>query len=237
MPAERFYVPQDLFLDQVVLLEDQEFHHLVNVMRSKEGEAVEVVNGKGALGYATVQRIEKKRASLHIKDVLFESKNKIEIILAQAIPRLNRLDFILEKGTELGMSQLWLFPTQLSDRKELTDHQLERMKSITIAAMKQCGRLFLPQIVIKPALPKWEKPAYNCFFGDLNPQAPIFSKLQHTNLEKGILFYIGPESGFTAEETQLLQRMGVEGVKLHPNILRTDTAALVALSLASQLTM
>lgn len=233
MPNDRFFVDSDLKPGQLVDLEGQELHHLVHVMRAEVGDTIELVNGRGGLADARLERLEKRRVVLHIETGETFPKQSVEIILAQAMPRINRLDFILEKGTELGMTQLWLFPAKLSERQELTPHQLERMRAITIAAMKQCGSLYLPQIIVKPALSQWQPPSYTSFFGDVNPAAPQFATMWKTP-DRGVLFYIGPEGGFTAEEEGYLRQLNASGVHLHPNILRTDTASLVALSLISQ---
>lgn len=163
-----------------------------------------------------------------------EAPPPYRLILAQAIPRTNRLEFILEKGTELGMTEIWLFASARSERRNFSEHQEARLKNITIAALKQCGRLFLPTIVMLPQIKDWPKLPYPAFFGDTQPSAPILASAfqKHDGCQE-VLFCIGPESGFTPEETTLLQTHGANGVKLHPNILRTDTAALAALSLLS----
>lgn len=232
MPAERYYIDQDLHQGNHVSLEDQEFRHLAQVMRTKSGETIELVNGKGVLADATVDQIGKKHAIVHVESIQKQSGPTTPVVLAQAIPRINRLDFILEKGTELGMTELWLFPGKLSERKDLTEHQLERMRGLAIAAMKQCGRLWLPQIVVKPPLKEWKSLDLLSYFGDLSSEAPLFSKvLAGSPLEKGILFFTGPESGFEEDEEQKLRELGAKGVKLHSNILRTDTASIAALSL------
>jgi len=232
MPAERFFTENPLLLHQELLLIDTEFHHLIHVMRAKEGDKIELVNGLGSLAQAHIEKIKKKGARLRITHVLNEPPPQSEMILAQAIPRLNRLDFILEKGTELGMTQIWLFPAQQGERKELTPHQLERMRAVTIAAMKQCGRLHLPKISIKTPLNQWKKPEQHAFYGDVDPAATCFKPTDiPIDIGAGVLFYIGPESGFSDEETKTLQKLGARGVKLNPNILRTDTAALTALSI------
>lgn len=235
MPAERYYYPNELHEDCIVILENTEFHHLTNVMRAKEGDLLELVNGQGVLAQASVLKIEKKKAQLKIIDVKTESKPSFEIILAQSTPRINRLDTILEKGTELGMTQLWLFPGDFSERKILTEHQLERMTSITIGAMKQCGRLYLPQILLKPKLEQWERSPYSMFYGDVNPEAPKLETSLRTFSGDGLIIVIGPESGLSDKEELYLRNLKAQGVKLHPNILRTDTAAIAALALISHL--
>lgn len=229
MPADRFFIDMALKSGQVVALENSEFHHLVNVMRLKEGQSLELVNGQGALAQAFIQRITKKQALLAIESVENLQRPARELILAQALPRINRLDFIIEKGTELGATQFWLFPGSLSERKTLTEHQLDRLRSLAIAAMKQCGRLFLPSIEIKSALERWEKVNVPAYFGDTRESAELFIKVFDS--DDSTLFFIGPEAGFSGKEVEFLAKMGAAGVKLHPNILRTDTAALVALTL------
>lgn len=234
MPVERFYTPIELSEYSSVVLEGPEFHHLAHVVRIKTDEEVELVNGRGALAVAIVQRLNKKQAELLVKKVEILPRPKMEIILAQAIPRLNRLDFILEKATELGMTQLWLFPGARSERKSLTESQLERIHTMTVAAMKQCGRLYLPTVVIKPELSKWKQFESPAFFGELNAEAPLlrdaWPKHKHDQSREVVIF-IGPEGGFTDVEEGILKGLNVEGVRLHSNVLRTDTASLVALTL------
>lgn len=234
MPHNRFFLTTSFTENTNVTLLGEEAHHLQRVMRKKKGELVELVNGKNALAKATIASIEKKKVQLHIQEVINSLPN-FPTIICQAIPKLNRLDTIVEKGTELGMTELWLFPGDLSEKKELTPNQLKRLEMITIAAMKQCGRLDLPKIVIKPKLLKWAEKdlLYPAYFGDLSCQSPKF--LECFEKKKGVLFFIGPEAGFTTNEEAHLRYLNAQGVNLHPLILRTDTAPLVALSLISQL--
>jgi 16S rRNA (uracil1498-N3)-methyltransferase len=232
MPVERFFVDSPLKKGNNLALEGTELHHLAHVMRLKAGDSVELVNGCGELAEAQLVSLNKRQAQLTVLAVKKVPPAVPEIILAQAIPRINRLDFIIEKGTELGMTQIWLFPGRLSERKELTAHQMERLRAVAIAAMKQCGRLYLPEIVLKPPLQQWKELSQRVFFGDVDPAAQLF-KLGRDEVTQGVLFFVGPESGFTEEEIGQLKKLHAQGVSLHPHILRTDTAALCALSLIS----
>lgn len=232
MPSERYFIDESLLLSEQKVLKESEFHHLAHVMRTKIGELIEIVNGRGILAQARVKEIGKKEAILFIEEVVQESPSSHPVILAQAIPKMNRLDFILEKGTELGVDAFWLFPSHHSPKKDFSSQQLERMHSVAISAMKQCGRLFSPKIIVQPPVEKWPSQTGSLFFGDISPEAPLFSdRWNQKQICFPILFFVGPESGFTEKEVSFLKEMGVEGVKLHHNILRTDTAALVALSL------
>lgn len=240
MPVERFFVDEPLDEKNLHVLREQEFHHLKHVVRMREGEELELVDGRGYLASATIERLNRDHAVVSINKIGKEDKPPFEVILAQAIPRGNHpLSWILEKATELGVSQFWFFPSTHSQRKLPSEHQLERMRATTIAAMKQCGRLYLPDIVLKPFLSDWEFLEESSFFGDVRPTASPFAKaLETMHGAKRIVFFVGPESGFTSEEVVQLEKRGVKGVKLNRNILRVETAAVVALSvIESRLTL
>lgn len=233
MPADRYYVDAPLEKGSFVPLEENEKHHLISVMRGKVGDPIELVNGKGVLAYAKITKIDKRVVEATIEEVTAPQVFSFPIILCQAIPRMNRLDTIIEKGTELGMTELWLFPGEKSERVLLSEQQKKRFSSIAVSAMKQCGRLDLPLLRETPLLAKWKQEdlLYPAYFGDLSPEAPPF--LEVWKKEKGILFFVGPEAGFSESERDFFHRHAVQGVHLHPHILRTDTASLVALSLIS----
>ena len=205
MPAERYFIEECLIAGKTCELKGAEFHHLAHVMRTRKGEEVELVNGKGALAQAIVDQMGKDRADLNIQSVHQAPEPPCRMILAQAFPKPNRLEFILEKGTELGVDAFWLFPGELSAKKEFFPHQLERARLLTISAMKQCGRLTLPGIELKPSLDKWPLLEQALpFFGDVEPEAPLFedsaSAIRAANLP--ILFFTGPESGFNENEVE-----------------------------------
>lgn len=232
MPAERFFFDDSLDQPEIIL-EGEELRHL-KVMRLQEGEDLEIINGRGQLAMGKVSNLEKRHATIHIINKKDFPKASFELIVAQAIPRASRLDLIVEKGTELGMTQLWLFPGDRSERPTLSPTQQKRVRHLSIAAIKQCGRLHLPELHLLPPLKRWDPLKLPSFFGDLDPDAPPFEKLWKENPpQKGFSFIIGPESGLSKKEEALCRELGAKGVKLHSNILRTDTAPLVVLSLAS----
>ncbi|MBA3602537.1 MAG: 16S rRNA (uracil(1498)-N(3))-methyltransferase [Parachlamydiaceae bacterium] len=233
MPKERYFVPQELLLHEDISLDGTEMHHLVTVMRSKNGDVAELVNGHGVCAQAKIVQVEKKRVILNIEDLFISQKSTTEIILAQAIPKLNRLDFIIEKGTELGMTQIWLFPSERGEKKTLSPTQLERLHHLSVAAMKQCGRLFLPEIKELPPLSQWLRAAEAdpLYFGSLDPQAPLFLEALTQSSSSNAIFCVGPESGFSANEEKILIGLGAIGTKLNNHILRTETAAIAALVL------
>ncbi|MBI3236928.1 MAG: RsmE family RNA methyltransferase [Chlamydiales bacterium] len=145
MPHERFFIDKPLCPQEIVLLEGDEFNHLSRVMRIQIDESVELVNGRNQLATATLLEISRHSAKLQIHHLTEDKKKKQQIILAQAIPRLNRLEYILEKGTELGASEFWLFPGIRNEKETFSQNQRLRLEHMRINAMKQCGRLDLPR--------------------------------------------------------------------------------------------
>src|SRR5260221_9782239 len=129
MPAERYFIDAAVSVGQEITLEGAECRHLCTVMRAQVGEEIELVNGKNQLAVASVQKMAKKSAGLRIEKVS-SGKPSRPVIIAQAIPRFNRLETILEKGTELGAAAFWTFPGMLSEKKELSANQQERMRLI-----------------------------------------------------------------------------------------------------------
>jgi 16S rRNA (uracil1498-N3)-methyltransferase len=238
MPADRFFIDTPLEPFSRLSLEGEEFHHLHRVMRMQEGEALEVVNGKNQLAKARIERIDKMAAQLSIQEVVFQPVKEPKIILAQALPKLSHLEWILEKGTELGAHAFWLFPGQLSEKEGLNAKQEERLKKITIAAMKQCGRLDLPPLSFHPPIKQWNPLPYKILLADPDPTVPYLWQLPSSFFREKdpLLICIGPERGFSSQEKEVLKAsLGALCVRIHPNTLRAETAPLAALSILHSL--
>ncbi len=225
MPANRFYLPKAFKTHAIIEIGGDELHHMIHVMRLSENESVELVNGTGSLAEATTLKIDKRKATLLICSVENREPPIKPLILAQGIPKLSKLEWILEKATEIGATEFWLIVTEHSEVKVISENRLKRLRAITISAMKQCGRLDLPRIKIFSSLQTLPKPDVPAYFGDIREQSHSLTR------GAGIIF-IGPEKGFTHQEIICLEeKIGAVGVKLLPNVLRTETAALVATTL------
>ncbi len=236
MAENRFYLPKPL-AEGPVEIEGDEAHHIIHVMRLKEGARLDLVNGFGELAEAVLATTRKKSATVNIERILKQPPPSFSLIIAQASPRFAKLDMIVEKATELGMTELWLFPGDKSEKCAYSDHQTERLKRIMIAAMKQCGRLYLPHLKFQKPLSEWQHTELPLFFGDLRPGAPTLLSAWSPAHQKGAIFAIGPESGFSMNEVEALLKLKAQGISLHWNILRTETAPIAALSIMSQLQM
>ncbi len=219
MPAERFYVDADL--KDLVTIEGPEQHHLVHVMRTRIGDTVELVNGRGSLANAQVISISKRDATL---EVLTTSNSPLPPqLLTLAIPLMRpaKLELVVEKCTELGANAFWFYPAQHSEKDDLSEHQQERLKFIAISAMKQCGRLDLPELKILSRFEEiFTSPAIY-LFGDTRPNGTLIQT------DEKIVFTTGPERGFSEKELKILDQKA-QSVRLHQNILRAETAPIVA---------
>lgn len=224
MPAERFFI--DASLEGHLILEGPEHHHLAHVMRVRVGETVELVNGKGALASAKLIAVTKKGSELEVLSAKVEPLPAPALVLAIAFLRPAKLELIVEKCTELGAGAFYFYPAAHSEKTDLSEHQQERLRYVAVSAMKQCGRLDLPEIKIVGKLEKifdFEGPH---FFGD--PGAK-----ESWKPSSRAIFITGPEKGFSEKEMTLLNQKA-KGVLLHKNVLRAETAPIAAACAFSQ---
>ena len=207
----RFFTASKLTLETRVELSPEELHHLKKVLRVNVGDPIELVNGKGELAHAIYDD------PITILSVDSAPKDLPTRALIQAIPEKSHLEFILEKGTELGITDFYLFPATRSKLKELSPNYITRLEKILLSSLKQCKRLFLPKLHINVA-----PPYVKLYLGD--PKGEPFTPSKDSSG-----FIIGPESGFTPEEIESFKsKQHAVPTKLSNNILRTETAATVA---------
>ena len=226
MPVDRFYCDGPLAKGSAVLLGESEHHHLTRVMRIAVGEEVELVNGEGSLAQAKVSTTDKRSTTLKILAVETAARPDRQILLAIPLMRPSKLELIVEKGTELGADGFILYTADHSEKSDLSANQLERLRNLTLSALKQSGRLFLPSLEIIASL---DKIGGYILFGDTRPEAP---SLLEVALHPKTVFITGPERGFSERERALLEQKG-KGIKLSPHILRAETAPLAAMSILS----
>jgi 16S rRNA (uracil1498-N3)-methyltransferase len=226
MPQNRFFLDAPFSTHANLALDGDELHHL-RVMRLAVGETVALVNGKGALAEARLDSLDKKSASLHLLSVEVSSRSPCSIHLGIPLMRPSKLEWLIEKGTELGVDAFFLYRADRSEKEDLSMNQLERLRLLTIAALKQSGRLYLPSMAVMPnlmALSAGSNPTH-FFFGDIGTQNRFPEKLSGDTL-----LVTGPERGFSKEEIALLQSKGT-GVKLGTYILRAETAPIAGLAI------
>ncbi len=231
MKEKRYFFEGEIAINQTVLLEGDEFHHLSNVMRAKVGENVALFNGDGFFYVGKIKTISKKYAEIFIENkVQSENEPKVNLTVFQALAKGDKLSLIMQKITELGASKLVLFESKYCDVKANTN-KAERMEQISISASKQCGRstFVKSEGVLKLNQITQIISQFDAFFvayenetGEtltdflLNIKSPL----------KNIAIMIGSEGGFSEDEINLLKQNGAKIVSLGKRILRTETASI-----------
>jgi len=234
MRLTRCFVPQPLRSGEERLLPDGAATHIGRVMRARVGDSLIVFDGRGGEYDARIVSIERQAVRVQIDSHRpLERESPLKVTLLQALARGERMDFIVQKATELGVTSIIALHSQRSvvrlDAAGLTK-RCEHWRAIAISACEQCGRNQLPSIEAVPDLasacsrvPQTDRRLM------LRPDADR-SLLDAVRQASGISMMIGPEGGFSPEELTLTQQLGFEGCRLGPRVLRAETAPLAALS-------
>ena len=227
MPADRFFINAELRVGTSVLLAGPEYHHLAHVMRLNLNEDVELVNGFGTLAAGRITELSNKGARIDLLSVKERAELIPRIFLAVPLMRASKLEWVVEKGTELGAAGFLFYPAKYSEKEDLSERQLERLHLLTVSALKQSGRLYLPSIESLPDMGSLFVKEALFLFGRLNANDPI----SPTGLKLAqVVFISGPEKGFSEEELRLLEKKA-KGVRLSPYVLRAETAPIAAASI------
>ena len=216
-----------------VEINDEEQQHIVKVLRMREGEEIIVTDGKGNLAKGNLV-FEGKKVSLEVSEIqenLPDFSTKLHIAIAPT-KNIDRIEFFVEKATEMGISEITLIQTEKTERKNLN---IEKLRKQSVAASKQSLRFYFPII--------HDLTKFSDFIKTLNPETSFVAhcnenleridlktlrELQHdkTKNPNEITFLIGPEGDFSDKEIQLLADKGIKAVSLGNQRLRTETAGI-----------
>jgi len=225
---QQFYVEPEHVFGNYFILSGEEFIHAVKVLRKNKGDAISAVDGCGHLFEGTIQSVEQKLLKVDIlRKELNVGEPDLFLTLAQAVPKGSGFDYVIEKGTEIGLSA---FQPILTARSIVEPgNRIDRWKKKSLTAMKQCGRSRCPDIFgpigFEQALQKHQQDllliAHESYANDQVDYAFEISKARRVTL------FIGPEGGFTEYEFKMALDMGAFPMILGPRRLRSDTAGLV----------
>lgn len=234
-----FYVnPKDI-QDKNFIIENEQFHYLSNVRRFSVGDEINIFDGLGNSYKARIDNIDKKS----MKGTILSSKTLVlpdkKISLYTAIPKGERFDWLIEKASEIGISKIAPVIYSRSVVKELSDNKIERYKKISISASSQSWRADIMPIekpvkfdeVIEKICD--EKNTLNVLPWESEEEKSILSLLNENKDIKNINIFIGPEGGFDKTEIDVALKNNFKTVTLGKNILRVETAAIVASSIAT----
>lgn len=238
---QRYFVEPHLFFGQQVTITGDDVHHIVNVMRSEIGQEILVSDGQGRTARARLTEIAGKQVLAQIMEWLDEQKElPVQVTIGQGLPKGDKMEWILQKGTELGAFAFFPFSSErtivkLDQKKE--GKKLERWGKIIKEAAEQSHRSILPQILpplsFKQAVASANGYTKSVIAYEKEQGATLHQVFQSLAPGDSLLVLIGPEGGFSAAEVEMAEAAGIKPVSFGPRILRTETASQYLLSAVS----
>jgi len=227
----RFFLPPDAFRGDVVHFPPDIARQLRVVLRLQPGQEVMALDGQGRAFRVELVEVGKQRAVGRIRERLAATGEPAgELILCPAISKGERFEWVLQKGVELGVTTFQPIITQRTLRRSPGPGRWDRWRRIIREAAEQSGRGRLPSLLDPIPLPQALAQARGlALMPWVNAQTPARRAL--ADAAWPVTLFIGPEGGFAAEEAALAADAGVQLITLGPRILRTETAAIVAVTL------
>lgn len=244
----RCFIDRSIWRENESDLSAEESHHLLDVLRAKPGEIIEIFDGQGRT--ASAELIDKRKPIRQAQckhlarvKILPETVRIVEpycpaFILLQAIPKHSGMEAIIQKATELGVRQIMPLMTErviVRLNESAAAQRVERWQKIALASVKQCRSAWLP--TLGRIVPLAEAVAGDHsdlkIFGGLAPQTPGFRETLRTfdaTALKSITLVIGPEGDLTDKEQDLLRGAGYKPVSFGDEVLRVETAVIFGLS-------
>ncbi len=231
-----FYVPRTRIYDDSATVVGSEHHHLRNVVRLGLSETIRIIDGEGTVITATITKIETELTNTNIEKREYQKRTTPSITLFQGLPKHDKMELILQKTTELGVTQIVPTITERSLQKP-SKNKLERWQRIMLSATKQCGRAWIPELNKIQTLQDCINAihTYDCalIFWEKEPERHIQSVLRKYPEVNSIALIVGPEGGFTVNEVKDIIEKGCIPVKIGSTVLRTETAAIAGVAMTT----
>ena len=231
-----FYSPPESVLNEMITIGGEEAKHISKVLRYKAGEMIFVVDGYGVRYKVVLEQIKRDYVlGRVVNQVRRENETVVSLTLACGLSTGSKMDLIIEKCTELGIRKFIPVLTQQGiveiDEPAKIKKKLGRWNKVAIAAMKQSLRCYLPKIEEPVSLSELALKVIDygrSLIASLEPEAKsLKDSLLADEPFKDILLLVGPEAGFSAEESELCRVKGFWPVRLGPRRLRTETACIL----------
>ena len=233
MRISRLFIETTLSPNALISLDEKASHYLNKVLRLKANAPLIVFNGNGNQYNATIEAIEKKTVTIRTKDCdNINNESPLSIHLGIAISKGDRMDWVMQKATELGVTAITPLTSERTEVKlkgERLEKKLQHWRQIAISACEQCGRNRIPTINALSIADDW-----------INTVAAEQKLVLHHRTEQAIdatlniassALLIGPEGGLSEREINAAEQQGFEALRLGPRVLRTETAPLAAITL------
>jgi 16S rRNA (uracil1498-N3)-methyltransferase len=233
----RFFV-EDIDIESgFVDISGPELRHLRDVLRLGKGSELKLFNGKGLVVNAVIDTINEEAAKARIlAGVESDAESSLKLILLQALIKGDKPELVVQKATELGVSEVIFYPAHRSVVKLGEDKiakKLERLNRVALEAAKQCGRGLVPRVdflkfeeAIQANADALKMALYECEEDSL-----IKDVLKNFDAANGVVLLIGPEGGLTDEEVATIKKADFKTVGIGPRILKSETAAIAAITI------
>jgi 16S rRNA (uracil1498-N3)-methyltransferase len=229
-----FYTPPSLIKSETLSIQGEELHHLSKVLRKEIGETIIVVDGKEHAYKAVLESVSRSSADCKILETFLRfNEPDVEVKVAFALLKNpSRMDFLVEKCTELGVRE---FIPMKTERTIVSRLHTERLQKIALSAMKQCGRSFLPPVRdltdFQGCLDSFKTCGKKFIMHErADIGAKPREKIEAGKSTQSVGILIGPEGGFTEGEVEAAQNAGFFQVSLGARRLRSETAAIASVS-------
>jgi 16S rRNA (uracil1498-N3)-methyltransferase len=235
MRVPRIYTDQELRPGREVRLPNQAGEHVARVLRLDRGASLVLFNGDGHEYDATLASLAKHAVSAGIVGVReVDRESTLKLTLAQGIARGEKMDWILQKATELGAARIVPIVTERTEVKldeERAERRMAHWTQVIAGACEQSGRTRLPALEAPQRMDRWLGSLADTAAQRLAllPEGDV--TLRHfPQMDNAAILAVGPEGGFSDNDVVLLTQAGFRGLRLGPRILRTETAGLAALA-------
>ena len=229
----RFYIETELNTGNTFELTESVFHHWVRVLRAKVQEQAIFFNGKGGEYRVTLTEINKKNAFVSVDH--FEEIDRtapFKVILGQVMSKGDRMDYAIQKATELGVTTIQLLTSDRCEMRLKYDRdqkKLDHWQSVAVAACEQCGMNIVPKVLAPISIEEWIQTDLPISRFVMAPNKDQKNVLLDAQPELALL--IGPEGGLSESEIGLSNQHGFVNWCIGDRVLRTETAPVVALSI------
>ena len=235
MRTIRIYTNQSLTTGEILTLEPTASRHLVSVLRLKTGDTITLFNGQGGEFLCTLKQCNPKEVTAKIHS--FENisrESPLRIHLGIGISRGDKMDWIIQKATEAGVTEITPLFTERTEVKlkgERAEKKVRHWRQVTASACEQCYRNQLPTLHSPAPLNQWLKDTQAEKKLVLHHRSQqTLSELSHQNTTS-VALLIGPEGGLSPQEIELAEAAQFSSLSIGPRVLRTETAPIVAIGI------